>query len=269
MKGALLALVLFFAGEAAASLMSGSCPVNMTAPVDIEAKATKKGCFDLMGEGPFPDGMMINGECISYICESNGKNGKKEKFSWTSMDMGSCCIVGEEYFAHDCIVHSEQEGPCTTMSYVCEFDITANQMAVMPQLNVTGCSVNGDCLPYGETLYWPEKCSELNCWDEGFGATLHYESYVEGCNCCLFEFSDGHSHLMEDGEHTYNQEGIMIECCEGNLNYVFPYSLNGTLPWEGNTGSSSSTSSTTASTSSTTGSTSSTTGSTSSTTTNF
>ena len=41
--------VFFLVGEAAANHHSESCPVNMTAPVDIEAKATKKGCFDLMG----------------------------------------------------------------------------------------------------------------------------------------------------------------------------------------------------------------------------
>ena len=138
--------------------------------------------------------------------------------------MGACCIVGEEYFAHGCIVHSEQEGiNMIEPLYILMITILSiarslynnelclwiwqcfhagcithindniknynyiNQMAVMPQLNVTGCSVNGECLPYGETLYWPEKCSELNCLDEGFGATLHYESYMEGCNCCLYE----------------------------------------------------------------------------------
>jgi len=261
MKGALLILVFFFVGEASATFLSTSCPVNMTVPVDTEAKATKKGCYDLYGDGPYPGGHVLGNECISYICESNGKSGKKEKFSWMSVDMETCCVVGDEYFAMGCIVRSEQEGPCTTLSFVCEYDNTAMQMAVMPQLNVTGCSVNGDCLPFGETSYWPEKCSELNCWDEPSGPTLHYESYMEGCNCCLFEDSFGHSHLIEDGEYTYNQDMIMIECCKGHLNYVFPYSVNGTLPWEGNgnTGSSSSTSSTTASTSSTSASTSSTT----------
>jgi len=239
----------------------------MSDPVDLGAKPFKKGCYDLEGDGPYPDGYTINTVCTDYTCESNGKKGKKEKFSWTSQDNGFCCMVGEYYYASGCVVSSEQKGACTTMSNVCAYDEFAMQMAIVPQLSVTGCSVDGECLPYGETLYWTEKCAELQCSDD-WGATLHYNSWFEGCNCCLYESPSGYSQLIEDGGYTYGENGYMLECCNGELKYVFPYSVNGTYPWEGGPGgmtygsassSPDSSSSTTEITSSTDGSTSSTT----------
>jgi hypothetical protein len=204
MRGALLIFFSVLASEVAC------WEANITCPVDFDTTFKKK-CSDDDGN-TYKAGATIDCDCYSAVCEKI----TKKILQWVMLDNDNCCNTNGTWFYEGCIISSTPEGPCSRTDEICERDSISMEMEIVPHLNVTGCSVNGGCLPTFETIPWAEKCGEIACVPDPwypFIPTLEYESVYEGCNCCLFE--EG-GYQLENGQTTWWDDREYL-CCEGTI----------------------------------------------------
>jgi len=181
--------------------------------VDL-GKKWKKACEDYEGN-KYKKNQKLAGMCTEYTCSF-----KKKKYSWKAKDMKVCCKADGMMYPMGNTVYSMEYGPSTSLNYTCDYDLQ-----VRPVMVQKGCSVFGQNVNPGETLMWPEKCAAITCYyDDSYAPTVDYHSWYPGVDCCEYM-----GYLLSDGEYTWTDSGLEIQCCKGHLNYVFPY-VNGSEP---------------------------------------
>ena len=166
------------------------------------AQKWKKYCVDKEGNR-YKKNQRLAGTCVSYQCIY-----KRKKYYWVASNRNTCCAVEGLWYPIDNIVYTVEYGPSAALNYTC-----MPNLAVEPQLDLKGCSVNGMNLPAGEMMMWPEKCASISCYPDSYmSPTLEYHSWYEGTNCCEYD-----GYLVNNGEFTYDMEGYEVFCNKGKL----------------------------------------------------
>jgi len=189
-------------------------PIGMPVdpPVVLGKIWTDKSCRDMKNK-KFKINKKVTGKCQEYTCtktlEANGK-WKKKKVEWTTTkDLKKCCLKDDLGYLKGTTININKMGSSIVLKVVCN-----SRLQVETEVDIKGCSVNGENLSPGSSLFWAKKCAQIYCsGNNKNGPTLEYVQVSDGTGCCYFKRD-----LLKDGQRKGDwlcAKGTMVQTCGG------------------------------------------------------